>query len=157
MLSKMIKLAGLGFLIGIGVGNVLAVLTGWPDQLQTPALLEKAGSPCAALLLQTLFSGLLGAVGMGGVVFYEMEHWSLLRIMVTHFAVIAAVNVPVSLFMGWTSSPASVLITLAIMALCYLLIFLIMYVRYRIEVRKLNDINEQRSLKKDAETPGGAK
>ena len=145
MLKKILKLAGIGFLVGVLVGNLIASLSGWPDRLLSSVLVARAGGAAAALLWQTLFSGLLGAVSMAGAALYDVERWSLLRIALTHYVLIEAVYIPIALFLDWAASLPEILIMMALQAACYLLIFLIMYARYHREVRQLNDMNRQKN------------
>ena len=67
MLRKTLVRAGLGFLMGMFVGNLIAVLTGGisPDSFipLTPQISGIAqGNMGVAFALQTFFSGLYGAV-----------------------------------------------------------------------------------------------
>ena len=43
MLVKTLKRAGLGFFIGVFVGNVISALSGWPDAFVTEKLLAMTG------------------------------------------------------------------------------------------------------------------
>ena len=72
MLRKTLVRAGLGFLIGMFVGNLIAVLTGGisPDSFipLTPQISGIAqGNMGVAFALQTFFSGLYGAVCFAGM------------------------------------------------------------------------------------------
>ena len=82
MLKKTLKAAGIGFLLGIVIGNLIAFLTGNSDTggitFASAKLLEMAGGNAViAMLLQSLFSGLYGAVCFAGMSFYEIERMPL--------------------------------------------------------------------------------
>ena len=139
MLVRTLKRAGFGFLLGMAVGNLIAALTGHPN-IVSPALLERAGSLSAALLWQTLLSGLIGAAGMGGVSLYEIEAWPLLRTALTHYVIYIVAFAFCSLALGWCERPAELLVMAAIMAAVHFAIFLIMCARYRAQVRELNEM-----------------
>lgn len=78
MIGRSIKRIMLGFVIGMAVGNLIAAMfsyvPGGDNLIVSELLLEKTGSESKAFLIQTLLSGVLGAVGMGGTVIYELEN-----------------------------------------------------------------------------------
>ena len=72
MLKKTLIRAALGFLIGIVIGNVIAILTGTSDTggvtFASKRLLDIAGGNGAlAMFFQSLFSGLYGAACFAGM------------------------------------------------------------------------------------------
>ena len=78
MLAKTLKRAGIGFLIGIVIGNLIALITGNSSTggvtLATKQLLDMAGgNSVIAMLLQSFFSGLYGALCFAGMSLYESE------------------------------------------------------------------------------------
>lgn len=148
MLITTLKRAGFGFFLGVFIGNVIAALSGWPDSIVTLKLLNMAGGLAPALLLQTLLSGLLGAVSFAGVSFYDIENWSLLRIAVVHYLVIEAAYMPIAFFLGWLTAAKDALIWALFSAVSYLIIFLIMCAIYRSQVRELNELNARRKENK---------
>jgi hypothetical protein len=142
MLLKTLKRAGSGFVLGMAAGNVIAALTGHPD-IVSAELLQKAGSLSAALLWQTLLSGLIGAAGMGGTTLYELERWPLLAIDLAHYALIMAVFLPAGQFLGWFPTRGVAAVMAAIMFAVHFTIFLIMCAFYRAQVRELNQMQRQ--------------
>ena len=100
MLFKTLKRTGFGFILGMAVGNLIAALTGHPNVV-SPQLLEMAGSLSAALLIQTLFSGVIGGVAWAGISLYDIERWSLLRAVSVHYTIIIAVFLPLAYYLGW--------------------------------------------------------
>jgi hypothetical protein len=151
MLRKTLKLAAIGFLVGMITGNVIAYFTGGGSYaLVSVALVAKTGSETAAIIVQTLMSGLYGAITMGGVSFYEIEEWSLLRTAFTHYALCMISYIPIALFLEWIR-PEAFLTDYSYIAagqtITYIIIFVIMYVRYRSEVKELNRMLEERDVK----------
>ncbi len=143
MKQKIIKLAGIGFLIGIAVGNIIALfpfLSGKRDFVPvSPGLTEKLGSAESAFLVQTLLSGLLGAVSFAGMLFYERDDWTMLQSAVIHWLLIMLVYFPIALYCGWISEePREMLLMALIMTAAYALIWLFMYLRYRKQAEELN-------------------
>ena len=141
MLMNTLKRAVSGFVLGMAVGNLIAALTGQPD-IFSPALLTKAGSLSTALLLQTLLSGVIGGVAWAGISLYDLERWPLLQADAVHFGLILLAFLPIARFLGWLDTPASLLLTIAIMAVAHLCIFLIMCAYYRAQVREMNRLQE---------------
>lgn len=153
--GKTLKRAGFGFILGMAVGNLLAALLGGAE-LFSPHLLAWAGSLPGALLVQTLLSGAVGAAAFAGIGFYDIEGWSLLRTAVVHYLLIEAVYLPIAFALGWVATAAEALVTAGCMAAAYLLIFLILWLIYHAQVRKLNQLNEARKTNKHKKL-GGAR
>ena len=145
MLSSFLKRAGIGFLIGIALGNLIAWLTsGGNGNIYNPAFVARIGGAAPAAICQTLLSGLLGAVSMGTMVFYEIERWPLALSTAAHFLAIEAFYVPIALVLGWAATPAELLISVAIQLVVFILIWLVMYLRYKAQVRVLNELLKKR-------------
>lgn len=148
MKMKLLKLAAFGFVLGMAVGNLIAIISTTLISGETivfsDALLAKAGSPAAALTLQTLFSGVLGAIAMGGVILYDVESLGLLATAALHYAIIMAAYFPIAINLGWIDVTFTYIAVMTlIMAAAYAVIWLIMYARYRAEVRELNQLLEK--------------
>ena len=78
MLKKTLIRAGIGFLIGVLIGNLIAILTGNSEAegvtFASRKLLLMSGENAAlAMLLQSFFSGIYGAVCFAGMSFYDSE------------------------------------------------------------------------------------
>ena len=141
MLARIFKRAGLGFLLGMAMGNIIAYITSSGSGLPVaPQLIEVVGSEAGALLMQTILSGFIGAAGFGGMLFYEIEEWCMLRTMATHFALISAVYLTVSRVLFWISSLTELLVMEGIMLAAYLIVWIIMCAVYRSQVNELNEL-----------------
>lgn len=115
-------LTGLGFLAAHGIGAYYA----------------ENGAARTALYL--VMSGLLGAVNMGSAMVYDMERWGLLRCTLMHFAVAMATVCAVGFSMGWLSlSDPATPWALAGCVAVYFIIWLIMYLRYKRQIRRINE------------------
>ena len=148
MLAKTLKHAGIGFLIGIVIGNLIAVLTGNSDTdgvtFASQKLLDMSGGNGAvAMLLQSAFSGLYGAVCFAGMSFYEAERLPLAAATALHCALIIFTFIPISLLLGWTSGIAGIIIIASIQLVCFFIIWLILYLVYKKQVRELNELQEK--------------
>lgn len=150
MLKRILKLAGIGFLIGTVIGNLIAFLTGNSDTggvtYASQKLLEIAGGNGAlALLLQSVFSGLYGALCFGGITLYDAERLPLAAATALHCSIIVFTFIPVSLLLGWISEITEILLMAAIQIVCFFIIWLILYNVYKKQVRELNEMQKDYS------------
>lgn len=148
MLKKTIKMAGIGFLLGIVIGNLIAFLTGNSDTggvtFAPQKLLDMAGGKAiVAMLLQSLFSGLYGAACFAGMSLYEIERMPLAAATALHCALIILLFVPISLFLGWVSKIETLLMISGIQLVCFFIIWLIMYAGFKKQVKELNELQEK--------------
>ncbi len=143
MLVKTLKRAVFGFILGMAAGNVIACLTGHPN-IVSSALLEKAGSLSAALLWQTLLSGVIGGVAFAGISVYKIDRCSLLLADAAHYAIYMVVFLPIAFFLGWTDDAGQAAVMAVILLAVHTAIFLVMCAYYRAQARELNELNEKR-------------
>lgn len=147
MLKKTLKSALIGFLLGIVIGNVIAILTGNSDTggvtFASQKLLDIAGgNGVVAMLLQSFFSGLYGAACFAGMSFYEVERLPLAVATALHCALIVLLFIPISYLLGWVGGIVETLIIAAIQAAAFFVIWLILYSVYKKQVRELNDLQD---------------
>lgn len=146
MRSRMIRRIILGFLLGTAIGNLIAWFFG---SYVSSMLVARMGSVPAAILVQSLVSGLYGSFALTGTLFYDVEQWSLTRSSVMHFLVIAVLYVPTAMFLGWANSATEILIVEGILLVAYFIIWLVIYLRYKKKVRSLNEMLNKRFLQKE--------
>ena len=109
-------------------------------------LLDMAGSEANALLVQMAVSGLYGAICMAGVALYDIESWGLLKTPIVHYLICTASFFVIGLKMGWVGlNAADFGIVAGVFTVVYFIIWMIMYTRYRSEVKELNDMIQTRS------------
>lgn len=152
MLKKTILRALIGFLIGIVIGNLIAILKGAFDTggvtFASQRLLEIAGgNGILAVLLQSLFSGLYGAACFAGMSFYEAERMPLAAATALHCALIVFLFVPIALLLGWVGGILEILIIAVIQLVVFFIIWLILWAVYKKQVRELNEMQKQFSEK----------
>ena len=148
MLKKTLKAAGIGFLLGIAIGNLIAFLTGNSDTggitFAPQKLLDMSGGNAViAMLLQSLFSGLYGAVCFAGMSFYEIERMPLAVATALHCALIVLLFIPIALLLGWINQIEMQLIISGIQLVCFFIIWLIMYAGFKKQVKELNELQEK--------------
>jgi len=77
----------IGFIVGVVMGNLITLMVnlayGEGAILVPPHQVEAMGYGLA-LIFQTVLSGLLGVVCIGGISFYDIETWSLLQATIAH-------------------------------------------------------------------------
>ena len=148
MIKKILKLAVIGFVIGMAVGNIIAITVSFAQGGEVlvfaPQLLEKTGGSAAgALALQTFMSGLLGAVNFGSVILYDLEKPPLTLVSITHCAICLAAYFPIAFCLCWIHPDVRECGMMAcIMIAAYMVVWLGMYVRCRMEVREMNELLE---------------
>ena len=125
--------AAIGFVAGVLVGlGILAVSSG------VQAFSAKNGAGQLARYLA--MSGLLGAINVGTTTIYSLEHWGVLRCTLTHFAIAMTTICAVGFSCGWFSigDPLTLWILLS-ETVAYFIIWLVMYLRCKREIRQINE------------------
>ena len=149
MLAKTLKRAGIGFLLGIVVGDLIALITGNASTQGVPfaskQLLDMAGgNGVIAMLLQSFFSGVYGALCFAGMSLYEAERLPLAAATALHCAIIVLFYIPIALLLGWVSAIGEILFVAGIQIVAFFIIWLIMYFAYRKQVRELNELTRRK-------------
>ena len=130
--KKAIIRASIGFVMGILVGLGFLSISG------VGAYYAQKGAGGLALYLA--LSGLLGAVGVGGTTIYSLEHWGLLRCTLTHFAITFSAYCAVGFSLGWLDlrDPSTPFMLLG-NVIAYFIIWLVMYLRCKRQIRQINE------------------
>lgn len=136
LLSRIVKRALLGFLLGTAIGNLIAWLS---SSYVSAVLINRTGNIPAAIIVQSLVCGLYGSAAMAGTIFYDIEQWPLTCSSIAHYLVIAVLYVPAAAFLGWADNAADILIFEGILLAAYFVVWLVMYLRYKSKVRILNE------------------
>lgn len=145
MKKKIILRSLLGAPIGLAVSHLITVLISlavadgnfYPV---VPELIADCGSEMNAVLLQTLFSILYGAVWGGASVIWDMERWSLLRMTVTHLIICSVMTFPIAYLMYWMSHDAKgIFLYFGIFLASYLFIWVSQYQSMKRQIRQINN------------------
>lgn len=145
MLKSILRRASIGFAIGIVIGNLIAILTGTSATngitFASKQLLDMAGgNPVVAMILQSLFSGLYGAICFAGMTSYDVERLALAAATTIHAALIILTFIPIALLLGWVSNIIEILIIACVQLVAFFIIWLIMYLIYKKQVKELNEL-----------------
>ena len=144
MKKAIISRALMGFPAGIAIGQcisllVSAILGGGEFQACVPAFVAAMGSELAAVALQTLLCGVLGAASAASSVVWAAD-WSLLKRTVVNFLLLTGAMLPIAYVTGWMEhSVKGFLLYFASFTLIFALIWLVQYLALKRRVKKLNE------------------
>lgn len=104
-----------------------------------PAFSAMFRTEIAATLAQTMLCGLIGAAFAGASLIFETGRWNYLVLGAVHFAVTAAVWIPVTMLCRWIpSNAAGLACCFGGWLLTYAVNWLVQYFIYRSRIRELN-------------------
>ena len=149
-MKRILKLAALGFLLGIFVCSIMTLIGSNPLPA-SQELVDKIGSLKAAMALQLALSGLYGALCMGSVVLYDEDRLPLSLASVIHCVICIGPFIPLALVLRWCVSICDVLTMSAFQFVAYLIVWLIMFIIYRKQTKELNEINDNQKLTESEE------
>ena len=154
--QRVIMLSSIGFGMGVIAGTIIAAFTGTLSRadgtlyLCAPEFVEAVGDPLTAFTIQAIALGFQGVLAMGGSAVYSIEKWSILRCTLTHYIAVMAGIYILAFTLRWfsVSDVRSIVIMFVILTPPYFLIWLINYISYKSELKKINDeLEELRSVK----------
>lgn len=134
----------LGFPLGIAMGHVISIAQSlvWAEGYFSPcvpSLIEVMGSEIAAVVLQTVLCGILGAGFAAASVVWQMERWSLARQTGIYFLIVSLVMLPVAYVCCWMEHTVwGFLSYFAIFLGIFVLIWLIEVFAWRMAVKAMN-------------------
>ena len=146
--NRFIIKASIGFALGILVDLIIHtvfVLSGSSYLLAGTLSQEEV----LGFFRELFLSGILGLIGNGSTVIYEIESWSILRVTATHFVIAFAAFFSIGLINGWLTPgiTAENIIITGIVLISYVMIWLVQYLIYKKEVSDIND--GLKNLRKD--------
>ena len=143
MIKKILKLAGIGFLLGVTIFAFISALGG--AQAAAPeALVAAMGSVRAARLIQTFLSGIYGSICMIFTVLYDADRLPLAAATAIHCVICIGCFCPLASFLHWCESVGEILIINACQLVAFAVIWLIMYAIYKKEIKELNRMQEKK-------------
>ena len=154
--QRVIMLSSIGFGLGVIAGTIIAAFSGTLSHddgtmyLCAPELIEAVGDPLTAFTIQAIVLGFQGVLAMGGSAVYSIEKWSVLRCTLTHYLAVMAGIYTCAFTLRWfsISDTRAILIMFLILTPPYFLIWLINYISYKMELKKINsELEELRTVK----------
>lgn len=146
MKKRILILGGLGFALGLVMMLLVpALLNHGPLRIICSArLLEQTGSPAAATALTLAVSGLFGSACFLATLFYEIERWPLALAAAAHYLVISLGYLVPNYVLCWEMPLKLLLLIEGAMTLGFFLIWLFLYLRYKVQVRELNQLAQEK-------------
>ena len=154
MKKRLIAKSLIGLVVGALVAHVITILVNYLGRGQflicMPELTERFGF-AGAVIVQTVLGALFGMLALAGTCLFDIEKWSLLRASVWHCVLILLTYIVIGLLLHWFSFHIiPILIMSGAIIFVYALIWLIMYIGLKREIKELNRLTEE--YKKDANT-----
>ena len=151
--QRFIYKSAIGFSLGVFITIIINIIVGFifhGSLNENPYTEIRNNMDFTKIMLELLTGGILGCVGNGGSVVYEIEIWSIIKATFTHFVVTMAVYVIVGLYNGWLLPRHSMVnvIQIVMMVFAYFMIWLSQYLIYK---KSINDINEDMKYFKNGE------
>ena len=132
MKKKLIVRTLIGFAIGAVLGNVITLFFSLAYGEGAKIVFDvqvAAMGKALAIILQTILSGIFGIVCIAGMCFFDIDSWSLLKATIAHFVSVLIAFLVVASALRWLQYKwTNYLILIAMIAVAYFLIWLIMYI-----------------------------
>lgn len=143
--KRILILAAIGFPMGVLIAFLIALMGNGSEMhfFSETLLIRMGGNLSAATAVNILVCGLYGSACMVGTVFYDIERWPLALATVLHYLIVVLGCLDCFLLLGWGDGIRDYLITAGLQTAVFFLIWLIMYLRYKAQVKELNELNQK--------------
>lgn len=135
-IKQALKRALFGIPIGIAIGATISLAINIAMQG------SDTHTPYSSLEFYTtsyIVSAIIGALYAGSSIIWELEKWSLLKQVTTHFFLTITTHITCAIIASWVPFELSaILIYIGIYVALYLLIFFIIYIVQKKQVNKVN-------------------
>ena len=145
MKKKIILRGILGIPIGITIGYLITIFIslGLANGYYSPCvpeLISMMGSEIRAVIVQSVFSGILGAGFAASSVIWEIDHWSLVKQTGIYFAIVSLLMLPIAYLAYWMEpSVVGFLSYFGIFILIFAMIWAIQFAIGKYNVKKMNE------------------
>ena len=145
MKKKIILRGILGIPIGITIGYLITIFIslGLANGYYSPCvpeLISMMGSEIRAVIVQSVFSGILGAGFAASSVRWEIDHWSLVKQTGIYFAIASLLMLPIAYLAYWMEhSVVGFLSYFGIFILIFAMIWAIQFAIGKYNVKKMNE------------------
>ena len=142
MKKRLLKRLIIGFVFGMIVGNVIEIvlnlITTHTFSLASETQVVVFGL-ALTIVLQTLLSGLFGAICFGGITFYEIEKWNITISTVTHFLSMLISYFTIAFLLRWIPFEiVPILIVCGVFLVSFALVWLIMFFYWKKKIEEMN-------------------
>lgn len=145
-MKKIIKRFLFGAILGIAINYLISIFISFylgsgNFQAVQPSLIEVYGNEINAVLIQLIFSMLIGGVYSASSIIFENVKYSLAKQSIIHFCLTTPIFFLVSYMMYWIdiNSKMEILIFIGIYILIYFINWIIFYLYWKDKVNKLNN------------------
>lgn len=132
----------LGMVICLIIATLIGTLTVNDGALHycSPDLIKTLGGEAKAIILQEFISGIFGSVAIGMTAVYDIEKWSILKSTAVHFIASVSMYYITAFVLKWLyiKNVKENLLMLIMLIIAYAFIWLINYLIYKSEVKKIN-------------------
>lgn len=145
MKNRIIKLALIGFPVGIVIGFVITLIISacigdgfyYPV---TPEFISLMGNELNAVILQTVLCGIIGSgVAMASVI-WDIDSWSLAKQSAIYFLIACIIMFPIAYITNWMKhSIAGVLSYVGIFVVIFVISWLVQYLSWKRKIKRMND------------------
>lgn len=145
MKNRIIKLAFIGFPIGIAIGVVITLIISacigdgfyYPV---TPELINSMGNELNAIILQNVLCGIIGSGFAMASVIWDIDSWSLAKQSAIYFLIACIIMFPIAYITNWMKhSIAGVLSYVGIFVVIFVIAWLVQYLSWKRKIKRMND------------------
>lgn len=137
--------APIGVVISMIITIIISLCTGHGEYYAAPhELVDLCGSEIVAVIIQLVCSLLVGAIGGGSSVIWNIEKWSLLKQTLIHMLVLVVPYIPLSYVLNWLPHHLyGALGYVAAFVLVYIIIWVSIYLSIKFKIKKMNQHLEE--------------
>lgn len=145
MKNRIIKLALIGFPVGIVIGFVITLIisAGIGDGFYypvTPEFIGLMGNELNAVILQTVLCGIIGSGFAMASVIWDIDSWSLAKQSAIYFLIACIIMFPIAYITNWMKhSIAGVLSYVGIFVVIFVIAWLVQYLSWKRKIKRMND------------------
>ena len=145
MKNRIIKLALIGFPVGIVIGFVITLIISacigdgfyYPV---TPDFIGLMGNELNAVILQTVLCGIIGSGFAMASVIWDIDSWSLAKQSAIYFLIACIIMFPIAYITNWMKhSIAGVLSYVGIFVVIFVIAWLVQYLSWKRKIKRMND------------------
>ena len=104
-----------------------------------PQLIKTCGNELNAVIVQTVFSMVYGAVMAGSMFIWTIDNWSILKQTVVHCIVISVTSLPIAYILYWMPHTVTgIIIYILIFFAIYFFIWITLYFSIKKQIKAIN-------------------
>ncbi len=135
-----------GVMSGIAIGYIISIISSliygdgnyYPC---VPSFVQQVGNTINAVLIQTIFCGIIGAISSGASIIWDLEKWSLLKQTLIYLIVELITVIPIAYYLHWVNG--SVKETFIFVFIFVFIFMIIWYAIFLYNKIKFNQINKK--------------